>query len=274
MRTIPASLSLCLVLLGSSLGHAEEPAEPTAEFRPALDIDYLWDGGAAPFVFGSLAVRIAADLWLEPPDEPRFFPATDGPALPISDTVPSTVLGAYGAAGVVLIALGDEPSRWHHVKGYAEAALTTSALTSLTKNFFGRRRPHFPAGEDPDRKRSFFSGHASMSAVTTVYVGLYLHEHIFPKYTGTGATVWKSAAWLALGGVLVGVPYSRLHDNRHYLSDVVAGTAVGSGLALAFFIYQERRFDTDEQRFLHKRASSLSLVPDFQNPGVTLQGRW
>lgn len=113
-----------------------------------------------------------------------------------------------------------------------------------------------------------------MSAVTTVYVGLYLHQHIFPNYTGTGATLWKSAAWLALGGVLVGVPYSRLHDNRHYLSDVVTGSAVGSGLALAFFIYQERRFDHDRQRFLGGRASSMSLVPDFQNPGVTLQGRW
>ena len=144
------------------------------EFRPTLENDYLWDGGAVPFIFGSIAVTLATGQWLDPPEVPRFFPATEGPALPVSDTVPSRVLVAYNVAGAVLIALSDEPSRWHYLKGYAEAARTTTALTSLRKNLIGRRRPHYPAGEDPDRRRSFFSGHASMSAVTTVYVGLYL----------------------------------------------------------------------------------------------------
>ncbi len=275
LRTTLTSLIVFVVLSGSSVGHAEESAEPaTAEFRPTPDLDYIWDGGAAPFVFGSLAVALTTDLWLKPPKQPRFFAATENPGLTVSDTVPNAAVAAYNVAGAALIALSDEPSRWHHFKGYAEAALTTAALTSLTKNFVGRRRPHFPAGDDPDRRRSFFSGHASMSAVTTVYVGLYLHEHVFPKYSGTGATIWKSAAWAALGSVLVGVPYSRLYDNRHHLSDVLTGSAVGSGLALAFFIYQEGRFEDNKKRFLNKQVNSLSLAPDFQNQGLMLQGRW
>ena len=85
-----------------------------------------------------------------------------------------------------------------------------------------------------------------MSAVTTVYLGLYLQTHVFPRYSGPLASAWKTAVWAGLGTVLIGVPYSRIYDNRHYLSDVVTGAAVGSAAAVGFFLYQQYRFEGAE----------------------------
>ncbi len=93
-----------------------------------------------------------------------------------------------------------------------------ATITQALKYTVGRPRPNrqptppFPYGH------SFPSGHASHSfgiaeVVRTIYGN------------GAGAVVYALA-------VIVGV--SRIHDNKHYLSDVVAGAGLGIGIVRGF----------------------------------------
>ena len=99
------------------------------------------------------------------------------------------------------------------------AMVTNAVITELMKRSFGRVRPNGGCC------KSFPSGHTSHSfTVATIANELYGKE--------MGVAAYCLAALVAT---------SRIHDNKHYLSDVIfgagLGTAVGRGFALA---YQDR----------------------------------
>jgi membrane-associated phospholipid phosphatase len=86
------------------------------------------------------------------------------------------------------------------------AQILTSGLTTGLKYAVGRDRP------DLSNSHSFPSGHASITFATATVIERHLG--------------WRSSA---LGYTIASyVAASRLHDNRHWLSDVVFGAAVGA----------------------------------------------
>ena len=94
------------------------------------------------------------------------------------------------------------------------AMITNGVITELMKRSFGRVRPNGGCC------KSFPSGHTSHSfTVATIANELYGKE--------VGIAAYCLAALVAT---------SRIHDNKHYLSDVIfgagLGTAVGRGFAL------------------------------------------
>ena len=94
------------------------------------------------------------------------------------------------------------------------AMITNGVITELMKRSFGRVRPNGGCC------KSFPSGHTSHSfTVATIANELYGKQ--------VGAVAYCLAALVAT---------SRIHDNKHYLSDVIfgagLGTAVGRGFAL------------------------------------------
>jgi hypothetical protein len=86
------------------------------------------------------------------------------------------------------------------------AQIVTSILTTGLKYAVQRERP------DGSNHHSFPSGHASITFATATV----LERHVGWRLSAVGYTV---ASYVAA---------SRLHDNRHYLSDVVFGAAVGA----------------------------------------------
>jgi hypothetical protein len=86
------------------------------------------------------------------------------------------------------------------------AQLVTSVLTTGLKYATHRERP------DGSNAHSFPSGHASITFATATVI----ERHLGWRSTALGYAV---ASYVAA---------SRLHDNRHYLSDVVFGAAVGA----------------------------------------------
>jgi hypothetical protein len=86
------------------------------------------------------------------------------------------------------------------------AQIVTSAVTTALKYSTRRERP------DGSNQHSFPSGHASITFATATV----LERHLGWRSSVLGYTV---ASYVAA---------SRLHDNRHYLSDVVFGAAVGA----------------------------------------------
>ena len=96
------------------------------------------------------------------------------------------------------------------------AMITNGVITELMKRSFGRVRPNGGCC------KSFPSGHTSHSfTVATIADELYGNE--------VGLVAYCLAALVAT---------SRIHDNKHYLSDVIfgagLGTAVGRGFALTY----------------------------------------
>lgn len=290
-RKIALSL-LLLITGGAQVTFAEEPAdsleaaEPVEAADPAeseaspeyvvprLSAQYFWDEGALPFVYGSAAVAVSWRFSVDPRETPLLFPQSEGGSPVKGDTIPSYVVGIYAAAGAGVLGLTPTPARLHHFKGYTQAVLTTLALTEIAKTTFARHRPDYSEGDtDIEQSQSFFSGHASITAVTSLYLGLYFHQHT-SKLVGGDAAFAKTLVYVSLVGVAVGIPLTRLNDNRHHLSDVLTGSAVGGALAAAFFAYHEARFERDRAGEGQKEGGRLVVLPDIENRGLTLATRW
>jgi hypothetical protein len=102
--------------------------------------------------------------------------------------------------------LRDQPKVSHLGMDLLQAQILTEILVEPLKFITHRQRP------DLSNHQSFPSGHAAVTfAAATV-----IERHLGWKKSLLGYTI---ASYVAA---------SRLHDNRHYLSDVIFGAAVGS----------------------------------------------
>jgi undecaprenyl-diphosphatase len=124
-----------------------------------------------------------------------------------------------GGIGLVLVAR----RRWSALVAFAIAEAAASLLSASLKAAVGRPRPAgglvHPVGS------SFPSGHTTYAAATCVAAVLL--------FTAPGARrVWWSA--LALIG-MAGMAWSRTYLQAHWLSDVIGGALLGSGVALVVF---------------------------------------
>ena len=91
------------------------------------------------------------------------------------------------------------------------AMITNGVITELMKRSFGRVRPNGGCC------KSFPSGHTSHSfTVATIANELYGNE--------VGLVAYCLAALVAT---------SRIHDNKHYLSDVIFGAGLGTAVGLS-----------------------------------------
>jgi undecaprenyl-diphosphatase len=123
----------------------------------------------------------------------------------------------FGACLVVAMIRG---ASWLPAAAALIAVPLTSAITGVAKDAFGRGRPPFSDAavhplitlpSDP----SFPSGHTSFAFCAAVVVGAYL-PRARPALVTLAATVGLSRIWLGV----------------HYPSDVLAGAALGTAVAL------------------------------------------
>ncbi len=121
-----------------------------------------------------------------------------------------------------LLAVRPGATRRAAVRGVG-SQLAASALTNIVfKQLFGRVRPDMANLQAHRTLRrapgtlSFPSGHSSSAAAFV-----------------TGVAVEAPAVGALLAPVALGVGYSRVHVGVHYPGDVVAGLAIGTGVALA-----------------------------------------
>lgn len=154
-------------------------------------------------------------------------------------TAPGLSVFRYVVALPVLIWLVRRRD-WRTVVWLVVTAVFIRHLTSALKEYFDRVRPAFEDGGAQYGSFSFPSGHSSGIA-TLVTGGLLL---AWPFLAPAGRRRW--AVLGALLVLLVGL--TRMWLGVHYLSDVVAGWALGIGwtvlTAVVFGVVPARREDT------------------------------
>jgi hypothetical protein len=115
-----------------------------------------------------------------------------------------------------------------------QAQIFTGGLTWVMKELTHRARPETGEGNfawygpfEGQENKSFFSGHTSLSFSTATMI--YLH---------TGKKWWVAA--LSYGSAAA-VGISRMQQQKHWASDVVAGALVGTTVANFIYKQQEKR---------------------------------
>jgi membrane-associated phospholipid phosphatase len=133
------------------------------------------------------------------------------------------------AVGVVLLVA----RRWLALLAFVATESLTPAVVALLKHLVDRPRP--PGGLIEPSSVSFPSGHASYAGATAVALVLLFTA------PGPRRLLWWALA--ALGIALMA--WSRTYLQVHWLSDVVAGSMLGIGIALIVFgaaqLWQRRR---------------------------------
>jgi len=138
--------------------------------------------------------------------------------------------------GMSWLTPGPKNERLQRLTFSLSAVGVTATATWLIKEMTARERPN---GND---KRSFPSGHTSGSFTVAAVM-----ETLYGKHVG-------SAAYLLAG--LVGA--HRIHDDKHWLTDVIAGATLGTVVGKGFSqVYREA-----------KNGSGVSLIPDWNKKSV------
>jgi membrane-associated phospholipid phosphatase len=112
----------------------------------------------------------------------------------------------------------------------------TGSIVMLTKKIIGRERPHVTPETErhPEDNLSFFGGHAAMTFTGAGLVFLQ-HRHL-PLYGGGTRELVVGTIALSLAAVTA---LLRVAADKHYLSDVLVGSAIGvvSGLIVPLIVF-------------------------------------
>ena len=196
---------------------APEPTKPTRGFFGALgrnlvdDLKHLPRRNSLYWLAGGAAMAAAAH-----PADLRVNRRLSGSAAADNFFIPGKWIGmteVQVAASFVTYFVGrsnHHPRVQHLGMDLLEAQILSEGLVWAAKAAFRRPRPLLPDGTR-FAGYSFPSGHATITFASATVLQQHLGwKASLPTYT--------LAAYVAA---------SRLHDNRHYLSDVVMGSAVG-----------------------------------------------
>ena len=129
--------------------------------------------------------------------------------------------------------------RWLALVAFAVAESLAPLLSTLLKVLVDRARP--PDGLVHPVGASFPSGHATYAGATCVALVLLFTT------PGTRRRWWWALASLGV----VGMAWSRTYLQVHWLTDVIAGALLGSGVSLLVFAIAQRHERTATRSTLH-----------------------
>jgi len=164
--------------------------------------------------------RLRTRLALAPPQPPEPVPSSVDVALHGLSRSANKGRLWFSLAAVGLLARGR--TRRAAIRGAGSLAAASLVVNAAAKPLFRRHRPDLeltPLVRRLTRQpwtASFPSGHAASAAAFTC-----------------GAALEHRAAGLAVAPIAGAVAYSRIHVGVHHVSDVLAGAALGAGVALA-----------------------------------------
>lgn len=146
---------------------------------------------------------------------------------------------------------------------FHQALYYTKVVTRLAKRNIQRYRP------DGSDTYSFFSGHTSAAFATSTFLYLEARDFIdnLAQRRDGRLPFMSPRAWKRLSfGVLYGwagyVGFSRIHDKKHYLSDVLAGAA--SGTLVSYLLYPHEPKEGKIQMGIQPLYNGVSMAMEFR----------
>ncbi|MBL9018827.1 MAG: phosphatase PAP2 family protein [Myxococcales bacterium] len=187
-------------------------------------------GGAAFVTSELLKPQLETETcrWCEPPS---FDRATRN-ALVWDNTRRADIISSIDAyvvapiAGLTLLYLSEHgaglPRFMDDTISVLETVSLTNAVVQILKFSIGRQRPYARFGTDvlyePDQNLSFPSGHSALGFSITVAAGMVAHWRNY----WTEPYIWGTGIFLSTT-----TQYLRIAADKHYLSDVLVGGALG-----------------------------------------------
>ncbi len=210
-------LLLSSLLQGGCMTRAADPGwGPRLSSAPELRAAAV-DAARSPATWMPLAAAAALALTDADDDLSRWAadetPLFGGAAESASDDLRMAANAAY--AVTALLAPSRGPGR--KAGGLLVGAVTLgleNALTDAVKDASDRERP------DGSNDASFTSGHAGRSSAASTLARRNLDYMTLPRWLDTGARV-------ALHGVAAATGWARVEAERHHVTDVLAGYALG-----------------------------------------------
>ena len=150
------------------------------------------------------------------------------------------------------------PQTYFKFMRFHQALLYNTAVTHLAKRNLSRTRP------DGSDAQSFFSGHTSTVFATSTFLYLELRDFFDAKAAQgnlplMSAQTWKWLSASALFGWASYVGYSRVHDRKHYPTDVLIGALSGS--LISYLVYPHpHRLESSAQTTRPRFNTSFSLT--------------
>lgn len=180
---------------------------------------------------GSLTGGEDSPSWNGVPLDPSGVPSFDRWAMhrysrELDDA--GTALQVATMAAPVVLAFSDK-GEWLTVGVmYAQSVLLTCGLKNTLKGLIERNRPYMYSEDPPldgiqdgDRLNSFPSGHAAYAFNGAVFTSVVFSEY-FPD------SPWRVPVIAGSMGAAVATGILRVESGCHFLSDVLAGAALGS----------------------------------------------
>jgi membrane-associated phospholipid phosphatase len=243
----PALILSCIALCARVA--AAEPAaavEPAAAAEPAAagpanlehrELHLVGIGVALGLYIsselGKDSLAPAACRWCQPPgfdDSVRRSLVWGDPtrAATISN-VTGYVLSPLGAAGLLLVSSWSTGDHWlafgDDLIAVTEAAAYSQLIVQAVKFSVGRQRPYAHYGSlsaaavSNDDNLSFLSGHSALTFAIATAAGTVAQR----RHYALAPVIWATGLGLAAT-----TAYLRIAGDKHYLSDVVAGSALGA----------------------------------------------
>jgi membrane-associated phospholipid phosphatase len=253
-RTTCALLAAAIVVLGSrplpSRADDFTLADALSDAKLYFTAPLHWDESDWLFLGGSI-VAIAATHQFDARVRDHFAPTgaaglTGADADSVRDILPAASL----LAGTWLVSeITDDSFANTEAYTMAEAAGFSTVTAEALKYAAGRERPDQTT--DPNDWRNAGSSFPSLHATAAFAIGSVFAE--------SGSDDYRWFRRIIGYGMAGATAYLRLHDNQHWLSDTVAGAALGIATA---------RFST-HRRLQRARDWNLSVTPS-QSGGLML----
>lgn len=152
-----------------------------------------------------------------------------------------TAYGLTPTTAIVAILLETPPTTADAIDDVlpiTESVTTAMLLTRIIKLSIGRQRPyaHFGmsgVGGTGDANLSFPSGHSAASFSVAVSSGMVAHMRGYDH---------ERFVWIAGLTFATATAYFRIAADKHYLTDVASGAAIGTGIGLTMPLLMKRDY--------------------------------
>jgi membrane-associated phospholipid phosphatase len=154
-----------------------------------------------------------------------------------------------------------------HTRGILFSITSSLFLSQVVKTAVTRDRPcsaNYPIEKKSDSNKSFYSGHAAVSFSVATYTSLYSQHFIFTD-NNTIDKISKILLSITSYSFASYVSYTRLKDNKHFLSDVFIGAIAGTSVSALTYYFSEKYLTLHSKP---KCKQNISLNYDYNSKNI------